>query len=82
MEESWRSLARLLIGVGGVLLLAGLLLYWLAGRSWSWLRLPGDIVIERPGFTLYIPLGTSLIISVVLSLLFYLFRRFGQGGHL
>ena len=77
MEESWRSLARLLIGVGSVLLLVGLLLYWLAGRSWSWPRLPGDIVIVRPGFTLYIPLGTSLVISVVLSLLFWIFRRFG-----
>jgi len=64
------------------LLLAGLLLYWLGGRGWSWPRLPGDIIIERPGFTLYIPLGTSLVISVVLSLLLYLFRRFGQGGHL
>ena len=77
MQESWRSLARLLIGMGGVLLLAGLLLYWLAERGWSWPRLPGDIIIERPGFTLYIPLGTSLVISVILSLLFYLFRRFG-----
>jgi hypothetical protein len=81
MEETWRSLARLLIGVGSVLLLVGLLLYWLAGRSWSWPRLPGDIVIARPGFTLYIPLGTSLVIGVVLSLLFWIFRRFGQGGH-
>ncbi len=82
MEEGWRSLARLLIGVGGILLLVGLLLYWLSGRNWSWPRLPGDIVVELPGFTLYIPLGTSLVISVVLSLFFYLFRRFGQGGHL
>lgn len=38
-------------------------------------RLPGDIVIRRENFTFYFPLGTSILISVVLSILFYLFRR-------
>ena len=38
-------------------------------------RLPGDIAIERPGFSFYFPLMTSLIISVVLSVIFWLVNR-------
>lgn len=38
-------------------------------------KLPGDIRIEKENFTLYIPLGTSLLISALLSLLFWIFRR-------
>jgi hypothetical protein len=38
-------------------------------------RLPGDIVVEREGFSLYIPIVTSLLISAVLTLLFWLFGR-------
>ena len=51
------------------------------GLLWPWLtrlglgRLPGDIVIERDNFRLYIPITTSLLISVVLSLVFWLLNR-------
>jgi hypothetical protein len=51
------------------------------GLLWPWLsrlgfgRLPGDIVIERENFTLYLPLMTGLIISAILSLLLWLFGR-------
>jgi hypothetical protein len=38
-------------------------------------RLPGDFVFRREGFTLFLPLGTSVVLSVVLSLLLYFFRR-------
>jgi len=38
-------------------------------------RLPGDIVIERENFRLYLPLGTSLLISLVLSVILWLFGR-------
>jgi hypothetical protein len=38
-------------------------------------RLPGDISVERPGFRFYFPLGTSLLVSAVLSLLFWLLGR-------
>lgn len=57
----------LLIVFGAVLILAGLL--------WSWLqriglgRLPGDIVIERENFRLNIPIGTSILISVAITLI-------------
>lgn len=52
-----------------------------AGLLWPFLqklgmgRLPGDIVIERENFRLYLPLGTSLLISLVLSVILWLFGR-------
>jgi hypothetical protein len=52
-----------------------------AGLLWPLLqkvglgRLPGDIVIERENFRLYLPLGTSLLISLVLSVILWLFGR-------
>lgn len=58
------------------LILAGIgLLFMLAGRI-GWIgKLPGDIIIKRENVTFYFPLVTCIIISVVLSLLFWLFRR-------
>ena len=66
------------------LILAGLVLL-AVGIAWPWLgrlglgHLPGDIRLRRPGFTFYFPLGSSLVVSVVLSLalslLLWLFRR-------
>lgn len=60
-----------MIVLGGILLLAGNS----AGKV-PWLgRLPGDISIERQHWRFYFPLGTSILLSVVLSLLFWLFSR-------
>ncbi len=68
------DLGRLLMIVGGVIFALGAVLT-LAGRL-PWLgRLPGDIVIERGPVTFYFPLATSIIVSVALTLLFWLFRR-------
>jgi hypothetical protein len=64
---------KTLIYLGLVLVVVGLLWPWL-GRLPLW-RLPGDIQIDRPGFRLYIPLGTMLLISAVLSLLASIFRK-------
>jgi hypothetical protein len=64
---------RLLIALGTVLIVAGL--------AWPWLRkmhlfhLPGDIVIDRPGFKFFFPITTMLIMSLVLSVLAWLSRR-------
>ena len=38
-------------------------------------RLPGDIIIRRPGFTFYFPITTSILISLVISLILWLFRK-------
>ncbi|TSE25570.1 MULTISPECIES: DUF2905 domain-containing protein [Tepidimonas] len=64
---------RFLILLGTLLLLAGLLWPWLSRLPWG--RLPGDIAIEREGFSFYFPLGTSLVVSVLLSLLLWWWRR-------
>lgn len=65
---------RLLIILGVVLILAGLLLTY--GGRIPWLgKLPGDIRIERENISFYFPLASSLLVSLLLSLLFWLFRR-------
>ncbi len=60
-------IGRLLILLGGVLLVAGIVLV-LGDRVPFVGRLPGDIRIERDGVVVLIPLGTMLVVSVVLSL--------------
>ena len=68
------GLGKSLIVIGLVIAAIGLLLT-LAGRV-PWLgRLPGDIFIKRENFTFYFPLATIIIISLILSLLLWLFRR-------
>ena len=67
------DIQRLLIVAGAILLAAGLLWAWLGHLGLG--RLPGDIVVERPNFRLYFPWVTCLILSVVLTLLFWLFRK-------
>lgn len=64
---------RLLI-IAGIMLVA-------AGLTWPWLsrlplgRLPGDIHIMREGFSFYFPITTGILVSVVLTLLLWLFKR-------
>jgi Protein of unknown function (DUF2905) len=68
------ALGRALIVAGVVLAVLGLVVS-LAGRV-PWLgRLPGDLLIRRGRFTLYVPLATSLLLSLLLTLLFSLWRR-------
>lgn len=63
-----------------VLIVIGVLLV-LIGLGWPWLsrlpigRLPGDIVIERPGFRFYFPITTMILVSLVVTLLLRIFRR-------
>jgi len=64
---------RILIVAGIVLLAAGLL--WPLITRLGLGRLPGDIVIERQNFRFYFPLVTSILVSIVLTALFWLFRR-------
>jgi hypothetical protein len=64
---------RWLIIIGIVILAAGLLWPWLAKLGLG--RLPGDIRIEREGFTFYFPLMTGLIVSVVLSIILWILRK-------
>ena len=64
---------RPIIILGVLIVLAGLLWPWLSKLPLG--RLPGDVVIDRPGFRFFAPFTTMIIVSVVLSLLFWLLRR-------
>lgn len=62
------------------LIIAGIVII-AVGLAWPWLsrlplgRLPGDIVVDRPGFRFHFPLATSIIVSLVISLVIWLSRR-------
>jgi hypothetical protein len=64
---------KTLVLLGALLLLIGLLWPWISASGLG--RLPGDISIQRPGFSFFFPLTTSLLLSAVLSLVFWLVRR-------
>lgn len=70
-------MSRTLIVVGLIIVAVGLLWPWLwpALRAFPLGRLPGDLIIRRDGFTVYIPLATMLLVSGVVSLLLWLFGR-------
>ena len=80
--SEWGNLGKLLIGIGSFLLVCGGLLLLAdrvpgAGGLLGWLgRLPGDFSVKRDNFSFYFPLGTSILLSIVLSLVFYLLSWF------
>jgi len=69
-----QSIGRLLLLLGGALVLLGLL-FLLLPKLPSFGRLPGDIFIERGRFTFYFPIVTMLVVSLVLTLLLNLLLR-------
>ena len=67
-------LGKMLILLGVFIILIGFLL--LIGEKIPWIgRLPGDIIIRKKNFTFYFPIVTSILISIILTLLFALFRK-------
>ena len=66
-------MSQFLITIGVVLVIVGLL--WPVLHKAGLGRLPGDIVVERENFRFYFPLTTSIIVSLILTILFWLFRR-------
>jgi len=66
-------MTRILVTLGVVLIVVGL--------AWPWLmklglgRLPGDIVIERENFRFYFPITTMVLVSIIVSVIFWLFRK-------
>ena len=72
MHEAGKTivgLGLLLVAIGAVLLLAGRI-----GLPLGWL--PGDMLYKGKHFSVYFPLGTSIVISIVLTVFFYLMSRF------
>jgi hypothetical protein len=75
MGDGLPAMGRILIVVGGLLLLIGLILTF-GPRVPGAGGLPGDVVYRRGNFTFYFPLMTSIILSIVLTLLLsFFFRR-------
>ena len=68
-----QAMQRTLIILGIAIVLVGLLWPWLSKLPLG--RLPGDILIDRPGLKVYIPITTMIIVSLLLSLLLWIFRK-------
>jgi hypothetical protein len=64
---------RALIVIGLVLVVAGLAWPWISRLPFG--RLPGDFSVERENFSFFFPLATSIVVSIVISLLIWLFRK-------
>ncbi len=70
---TYRELGLLLVGLGALLAIAGLLIYW-GGFSWFG-RLPGDIRYESESTRIFIPITSMILISILLTALLNLARR-------
>ncbi len=69
-----RNMQKWLIIIGLLIIAAGLFWPWLSKIPLG--RLPGDIVIDKPNLKIYIPVTTMILISVILSVLFWIIQRF------
>jgi hypothetical protein len=74
MPDNIQYFGKILIFLGLICIIAGVI-FMLAGKL-SWFgRLPGDIYIQKKNFSFYFPLATSLLISLILTLIFWLLRK-------
>jgi hypothetical protein len=74
MNDNIQYIGRFLLAAGIVLAVVGALLL-LSGKV-LWLgRLPGDIVVRRKNFTFYFPLATAILLSMIITFIFWLLRR-------
>jgi hypothetical protein len=74
MQDGLQHIGRILIITGIIIAVLGAVLT-LSGKI-PWLgKLPGDILIQKKNYTFYFPLATSILVSILLTLLFWLFGR-------
>lgn len=66
------QMGRMMVLLGGIVVLTGVLLMLVGRFAPEGRLLPGDIVIRRPGFTFYMPLATMIVLSLALSGLMWL----------
>ncbi|WP_438804700.1 DUF2905 domain-containing protein [Oceanobacillus saliphilus] len=65
-----------MMNMGKLFIILGIL-FIIIGLIWTFIgRLPGDITFKRGNFTVYFPIMTSIVVSIILSLLFFIFGRF------
>ena len=70
------EVGKVLIMIGIVMIITGMFLIFSDKLPFHLGRLPGDITIKKDGFSFYFPITTSVLLSVLLSILFFLFNRF------
>lgn len=69
------DLAKMIILLGVVLIIVGLIMLFIQKLPFPG-KLPGDLVLKKDNFTFYFPLGTSILISIILSLILYLIGKY------
>lgn len=74
MNPQLQPFGKIFIILGIILVIIGVL-FLFAGKIPFLGKLPGDIVIQKKNFTVYIPLATSILLSIILSLIFYFLRK-------
>jgi H+/Cl- antiporter ClcA len=71
-----QNIGKIIVIAGIILVVAGIII-WLLGDKLNWLgNLPGDIKIKRDNFSFYMPLASMILISLVVSLIIWLIRKF------
>ena len=74
MFPEFHSIGKLLIIAGVFIIIVGI--FFLFGDKIPFLgKLPGDIIIKKKNFTFYFPIVTSILLSLIISLIIYLFRK-------
>ena len=74
MFPEFHSIGKLLIIAGVFIIIVGI--FFLFGDKIPFLgKLPGDIIIKKKNFTFYFPIVTSILLSIIISLIIYLFRK-------
>lgn len=67
---------KYVIAVGIIIVVIGTIIYFFGDKLWWIGRLPGDIRIEKENFKIYFPITTMLIISILLNVIIWLFKKF------
>jgi len=70
----WDNIGRLLLLIGGILVISGVLIM-LGSRLFGLVRLPGDLFIQRGNFTVYFPIVSCIVLSILLTIILNLIRR-------
>lgn len=71
-------MAKMMIVTGLLIAAAGVLLWLFEGRTGWFGQLPGDVRVERPGFKIFFPITTMILLSLVLNLILWFMARFRQ----
>jgi hypothetical protein len=71
-----QSVGKTVVVIGIIIVIAGLII-WLLGDKLNWFgNLPGDIKVKRENFSFYMPLTTMILLSIVISFIIWLIRKF------